>query len=113
LPKTPKWKLNFSPRYEIELGNGSSVTLLGDYTFISKQTNNVERTFALNRPSVSILNASIAYRDPSEKYTVTVGGTNLTNKRYISSGTAIPAFGAIIGSYNRPAEWYARLGFKF
>jgi iron complex outermembrane recepter protein len=113
LPKTPKWKVNFSPRYQIEMGNGSSVTLLGDYTFISKQTNNVERTFALNRPSVSILNASIAYRDPSEKYTVTVGGTNLTNKRYISSGTAIPAFGAIIGSYNRPAEWYARLGFKF
>jgi iron complex outermembrane recepter protein len=113
LPKTPKLKVNFSPRYEIELGNGGSVTLLGDYTFISKQTNNVERTFALNRPSVSIVNASIAYRDPSEKYTITVGGTNLTNKRYISSGTAIPAFGAIIGSYSRPAEWYARLGFKF
>jgi iron complex outermembrane recepter protein len=113
LPKTPKWKVNFSPRYEIELGNGGSVTLLGDYTFISKQTNNVERTFALNRPSVGILNASIAYRDPGEKYTFTVGGTNLTNKRYISSGTAIPAFGAIIGSYSRPTEWYARLGFKF
>jgi iron complex outermembrane recepter protein len=113
LPKTPKWKVNFSPRYEIELGNGGSVTVLGDYTFISKQTNNVERTFALNRPSVGILNASIAYRDPEEKYTFTVGGTNLTNKRYISSGTAIPAFGAIIGSYSRPTEWYARLGFKF
>jgi iron complex outermembrane receptor protein len=113
LPKTPKWKVNFSPRYEIELGNGGAITVLGDYTFISKQTNNVERTFALNRPSVSILNASIAYKDPSEKYTITVGGTNLTNKRYISSGTAIPAFGAIIGSYSRPAEWYARLGFKF
>jgi iron complex outermembrane recepter protein len=113
LPKTPKWKLNFSPRYEIELGNGGSVTVLGDYTFISKQTNNVERTFVLNRPSISILNASIAYKDPTEKYTLTVGGTNLTNKRYISSGTAIPAFGAIIGSYSRPVEWYARLGFKF
>lgn len=113
LPKTPKWKVNFSPRYEIGLGNGGSVTLLGDYTFISKQTNNVERTFVLNRPSVSILNASVAYKDPGEHYTITVGGTNLTNKRYISSGTAIPAFGAIIGSYSRPTEWYARLGFKF
>jgi iron complex outermembrane recepter protein len=113
LPKTPKWKVNFSPRYEIELGNGGSVTLLGDYTFISKQTNNVERTFVLNRPSVSILNASVAYKDPGEHYTITIGGTNLTNKRYISSGTAIPAFGAIIGSYSRPTEWYARLGIKF
>ncbi|MDP3676817.1 MAG: TonB-dependent receptor [Novosphingobium sp.] len=113
LPKTPKWKVNFSPRYEIELGNGGSITLLGDYTFISKQTNNVERTFVLNRPSVSILNASVAYRDPEDRYSVTVGATNLTNERYITSGSAIPAFGAIVGSYNRPVEWYARLGFKF
>jgi iron complex outermembrane recepter protein len=113
LPKTPKWKVNFSPRYAFELGNGGKLTVLGDYTFISSQTNNVERTFALNRPSVSIINASIAYSDPAEHYTVTIGGTNLTNNRYISSGTAIPAFGAIIGSYSRPSEWYARLAFKF
>jgi iron complex outermembrane recepter protein len=113
LPKTPKWKVNFSPRYEFDLGNGGSITVLGDYTFISKQTNNVERTLVLNRPSVSIVNASIAYRAPDEKYTITVGGTNLTGKRYLASGTSIPAFGAIVGSYNRPTEWYARLGFKF
>lgn len=113
LPKTPKWKVNFSPRYEFELGNGGSISVLGDYTFISKQTNNVERTFVLNRPSVSIMNASVAYRTPDEKYTITVGGTNLTGKRFLASGTSIPASGAIIGSYNRPTEWYARLGFKF
>jgi iron complex outermembrane recepter protein len=113
LPKTPNWKLNFSPRYVFDLESGGKVTLLGDYTYVSSQTNNVERTFALNRPAVSIVNASIAYSDPADHYTVTVGGTNLTNNRHISSGTAIPAFGAIIGSYSRPTEWYARLGFKF
>lgn len=113
LPKTPRWKVNFSPRYELGLANGGAVILLGDYTFISEQTNNVERTFVLNRPAVSILNASVAYRAPKANYTVTVGGTNLTNERYIASGTAIPAFGAIIGSYSRPVEWYARVGFKF
>jgi iron complex outermembrane receptor protein len=113
LPKTPKWKINFSPRYQFSLGSGGKVTLLGDYTYISSQTNNVERTFVLNRPAVSIVNASIAYSDPRDRYTVTVGGTNLTNKRYVTSGSAIPAFGAIIGSYNRPTEWYARLGFAF
>lgn len=113
LPKTPEWKLNFSPRYEYDLSNGGSLTFLGDYTYISEQTNNVERTFVLNRPSVSILNASVSYRDPSEKYTITFGGTNLTDKRYLASGTSIPAFGAIIGSYSRPAEWYMRLAYKF
>jgi iron complex outermembrane recepter protein len=113
LPKTPKWKINFSPKYEFELGNGGSLTMLADFTYISSQTNNVERTFVLNRPAVSILNASISYSDPGDNYTFTVGGTNLTNERYVTSGSAIPAFGAIVGSYNRPVEWYARLGFRF
>lgn len=113
LPKTPEWKINFSPRYEFNLGNGGTVVLLGDYTFISEQTNNVERTFVLNRPAVSLLNASIAYRDPEERYTVTLGGTNLTDERYVASGTAIPAFGAIIGQFSRPTEWYLRMGFQF
>ncbi len=113
LPKTPKWKINFAPKYEFELGNGSHVTLLADYTYISAQTNNVERTLVLNRPAVSIVNASVSYRDPGDHYTLSVGGTNLTNERYVTSGSAIPAFGAIVGSYNRPAEWYARVGFKF
>lgn len=113
LPKTPEWKINFSPRYEFDLGNGGSITLLADYTYTSAQTNNVERTFALNRPGVSNLNASVAYSDPDDNYTLTVGGTNLTNSRYVTSGSAIPAFGAIVGSYNRPVEWYARLGFRF
>jgi iron complex outermembrane receptor protein len=113
LPKTPKWKVNFSPRYELGLGNGGKLVLLGDYTYVSSMSNNVERTFVLNRPGVSIVNASIAYTDPSDHFTLTVGGTNLTNKRYITSGSAIPAFGAIIGTYNRPVEWYSRLAFRF
>jgi iron complex outermembrane receptor protein len=87
--------------------------LVADYTYISSMTNNVERTYVLNRPSVSLVNASIGYRAASGGYTMTVGGTNLTDERYITSGSAIPAFGALIGNYSRPAEWYARVSFQF
>jgi outer membrane receptor protein involved in Fe transport len=41
-----------------------------------------------------------------------VGGTNLTNDRYIVSGN-LQAAGLIFGTYNRPTEWYARLGVEF
>ena len=75
--------------------------------------NNVEGTYALDRPSTSIVNASVIYNAPQDKYTLTLGGTNVTNQRYVTSGSAIPASGVISGSYNRPAEWYARVGFKF
>jgi iron complex outermembrane receptor protein len=113
LPKSPKWKVNISPKLDIPLGDAGELTLLADYTYTSSMSNNVERTLVLNRPGVSMVNASVTYRDPADRFNVTIGGTNLTNERYIISGSAIPAFGALIGTYSRPTEWYARLGFKF
>ena len=113
LPKSPEWKVSLSPKFDIPVANGGKVSLLADYTYISSMTNNVERTYVLNRPSVSLVNASIAYRAPSDQYSVTIGGTNLTDERYITSGSAIPAFGALIGNYSRPVEWYARVNFEF
>jgi iron complex outermembrane receptor protein len=113
LPKTPEWKVNIGPKVELPLGNGGAISLLGDYTYTSSMSNNVERTFILNRPSVSMVNAAISYVPASDRYRVTAGATNLTDERYVTSGSAIPAFGAMIGTYNRPREWYARLGFEF
>lgn len=113
LPKTPKWKINIGPRIDLPLGNGGTFSLLGDYTYTSEMRNNVEGTFALNRPATNVFNASIIYAAPEGKYTVTIGGTNLTNERFITSGSSIPASGVVAGTYSRPFEWYARLGFKF
>ena len=112
LPKSPKWKTNLSPRLELPVGGGN-IVLLGDWTHTSKQSNNVERTFALLRPKNDNVSASLTYNAPDDRYSVTVGGTNLTDDRQIVGGSAIPASGVIAGVYNRPREWYARVGFKF
>jgi iron complex outermembrane receptor protein len=114
LPKTPHWKANISPRVDLPIGSdGAEISLLGDLTYTSKQRNNVEGTILLNRPSTTIVNASLIYSAPGDRYTLSVGGTNLTNKRYVTSGSSIPASGVIDGTYSRPREWYARIGFKF
>ncbi len=114
LPKTPHWKANISPRVDLPLGdNGAEIALLGDLTYTSKQRNNVEGTILLNRPSTTIINASIIFTAPDDRYTLTFGGTNLTDKRYVTSGSSIPASGVIDGTFSRPREWYARVGFKF
>lgn len=113
LPKTPKWKVNIGPRFDIPLGNGGEVSIIGDYTYTSSQRNNVEGTFVANRPATNIINASIKYASPGEKYSVIIGGTNLTNQRYVTSVSAIAAAGVVSGAFSRPAEWYVRAGFKF
>lgn len=113
LPKTPKWKFNVSPRYEIQLGDGGSVVLLADYTHTSKLKNDTEGTFLLNRGATDLVNASVTYRLAGGHWELTAGGTNLTNKRYLVTGQYQAAGGEIYGTYNRPVEWYARLGLKF
>jgi iron complex outermembrane receptor protein len=105
--------LNVSPRYEFDLGGNGSIILIGDYTYTSKIWNDTERTFLLMRPSTDLVSASITYRAPDEKWDVTIGGTNLTNERFINTGQAQIAGGQIYGTWSRPAEWYAKLAVKF
>jgi iron complex outermembrane receptor protein len=113
LPKTPKFKWNFSPRYEADLGSHGSLVFLGDVTLTSSMWNDTERTFLLQRPQTTVVNASVTYRDPGNRWELTAGGTNLTNERFLTTGQAQLAGGQIYGTYSRPAEWYARLGVKF
>lgn len=112
LPKTPKWKFNISPRYEIDLGGSGSVVLLADYTHSSSLWNDTERAFLLQRPSTDLLNGSITYKAP-ENWDVTLGMTNITDERYLVTGQAQIAGGQFYGTYSRPREWYAKLGIKF
>jgi len=113
LPKTPHWKVNVSPRYETRLGNGGSLIFLGDWTHTTSAWNDTQRTYLLFRPTTDQVNASVGYQEPGGHWSVTVGGTNLTDKRYLTSGGSNLADGTIFGTYNRPREWYARLGVKF
>jgi iron complex outermembrane recepter protein len=113
LPKSPKWKFNFSPRYQVDLGNGGKVVLLADYTHTTSLWNDTERAYLLKRGATDLVNGSITYKEPGEHWDVTMGMTNITDKRYLTNGQAQIAGGQFYGTYSRPREWYARLGVKF
>ena len=113
LPKTPHWKANISPRYQFTLPNDGKVVALIDYTHTTKLKNDTEGTFLLDRPTTDTLDASVSYEAPGGHWSLTAGGTNITNQRYIVTGQAQLAGGQIYGTYSRPAEWYVRLGVKF
>jgi iron complex outermembrane recepter protein len=112
LPKSPKWKFNVSPRYELDLGDSGSVVLLADYTHSSSLWNDTERAYLLQRASTDLLNGSITYKAP-EHWDITLGMTNITDERYLVTGQAQIAGGQFYGTYSRPREWYAKLGIKF
>jgi outer membrane receptor protein involved in Fe transport len=113
VPKTPDWKINISPRYEARLGNGGKLIFLGDWTHTTSLWNDTQRTYLLRRAASDMINAGVTYEEPNDHWSLTVGGTNLTEDRYLTSGGSNLADGIIFGTYNRPREWYARLGVKF
>jgi iron complex outermembrane receptor protein len=113
LPKTPKFKFSISPQYEYVLPNQAKIRLIADFTHTSKLSNDITNTLLLRRPSTDMLNMSIQYVAPGDKYQLIFGGTNITNDRYLTTGQAQLAGGQIYGTYNPPVQWYASLRMKF
>ena len=113
LPRTPKWKYSLSPRYELALDGGGVLMFIADWTHISESWTDAERTYAIRRPASDLVGASVTFRDAADQWNISIGGTNLLDDRYVVAGGANLAGGLITGTYNRPREWYARLGMKF
>ena len=108
LPKTPKWKFYFGPQYVVSVPYGE-LQFNMDYTHITKVYNDLGNTELLARPTSDMLNASVTYRLPGDKYSISVGGTNLTNERNLITGQYQGGVSNIYGTYNDPRMWYATL----
>jgi len=112
LPKTPMWKININPEWDHDLGNGMALQVQLSYTHTSSMYNDSLNTPLLKRPSLDLIDASVRLSIDDDKYSIAVGGTNLTDKRYITVGSVNYAAGFVDGTYSAPAEWYARFNIK-
>ena len=78
-----------------------------DYTHTDDLVNDSLNTENLKRPEVDNWNASIRYSSPDDKYEFAVGGTNLSDERYLVTGSINEAAGEHTGTYSPPRQWYA------
>jgi iron complex outermembrane receptor protein len=113
LPKTPRWKYSVSPTYRTGLPNGASVRFGVDLTHESEIANDAINTSLLMRPTSTVMNASMTYASPDDKYELVLGGTNITKDRFLTTGNQDTTASIIYGTYNPPAEWYATARIKF
>jgi outer membrane receptor protein involved in Fe transport len=112
LPKTPKYKFSLSPTYDFALPNQGSIRLAADFSYTAEMWNDSLNTPQLSRPVTRNLNAAVHYFSPSGTYEFVVGGTNLTDDRYVTVGAVNYAAGEIQAGYNPPREWYATIRAK-
>ena len=113
LPKTPKYKLTFDPEYSYSLPNEATLRLLAAFTYTAEMFNDSLNTPELRRPPTRSLDASIHYVSPTNLYDFAVGGTNLTDDRYVTAGSPNYGAGEVGGYYNPPREWYATVRVNF
>ena len=113
LPKTPKYKMTFYPEYTLVLGNQAALRAVVDFTYTAEMFNDSLNTPQLRRPATRTLDASVHYLSPDERYDVALGGTNITNDRFITTGSPNIGAGEVGGTYNEPAEWYLQVTAKF
>jgi iron complex outermembrane recepter protein len=113
LPKTPKYKMTFYPEYTVLLPNQSSLRMIVDFTYTAEMFNDSLNTPELRDPASRMLGASLHYITSDNKYDVALGGTNITNDRFITTGSPNIGAGEVGGTYNEPAEWYLQLTAKF
>jgi iron complex outermembrane receptor protein len=113
LPKTPKWKFTISPTYVMTLPGDSAIRFGVDYTHAAAMYNDAINTTLLRRPDTDIVNATVTFMSPHDRYEVTVGGTNITDDRYLVTGNEDTTDSIIYGTYDAPAEWYVTVRAKF
>ena len=112
-PKTPMWKFNVNPEWDHDLGNGMGLQLQASYTHTSSLYNDSQNTPLLKRPALDLIDLSAQVNFANGKYAVTVGGTNITDKRYITEGSHNYAAGFVDASYNAPGAWYAMFRLRY
>jgi iron complex outermembrane receptor protein len=113
LPKTPKWKTVLGPEWHTHVIDGATVRVNANYTFTTKMYNDVENSEIIARDRTNVVNAGISLISPNDKLTLTLGGTNLTDDRYLTTGHINPAGGVTTGWYSDPREWYITLDAKY
>jgi iron complex outermembrane receptor protein len=113
LTLAPKFNVSIGVEYTFEIGNAGSVTLQADYTHESSLETDTGNAAIGHRRPTDLVNASINWEHPSEKFGVSLFARNLFNEIYTQSGLDVG--GGIWSTWipNPPRTWGVELKFKF
>lgn len=95
LPRAPDLTWNVGFEYSVPLNDGASIAFNANYYYNDGFPWDADNR--LNQPSYSLINGSVAWTSPDEKYRVRLWGSNLADEQYyvyVSSGNGNPDAGS-------------------
>jgi outer membrane receptor protein involved in Fe transport len=111
------WKLSPSLEYKFELGDGQMITPRVEVDYDGPRWVVSSASYAArltgHQPATALLNAQIRW-DIRPDISLTLDGSNLTNKLYLTDGLDVSAaLGSTITMYGTPREFSIRLEKSF
>jgi len=112
--KTPEWSITLSGQYTQPLSSGAEVVGQIDWAYKSDTEHDQLNSPVGLQDSYGLLNARLSYVSSDNKWSVSLFGTNLTDKFYIMAVTDLSntlAFGEV--QWARPREWGVSFKYNF
>jgi iron complex outermembrane recepter protein len=106
---TPELSWYLGGEYRFPFQSGAQMALRVDYSYKDEIANDVMNNALLVQDAIDLVNASLRFTSAGGRWSVVVGGRNLTDERYIMSGFRNDGGGVISANYSRPREWYVTL----
>ena len=112
--KAPDFKANVSGIYTFNLAGGAALSIRGDYTYIDDIFHDPQNHIELFWEGYSLWGAALTYETADLRWLFTLGGLNLGDEQFMSSGS----WSLASGSYNeavfdRGRQYYANARFGF
>ena len=109
LARAPELNYSINGTFSQPLGNGGNLTFNVRYTWVDELfTDGSERSL---RDDVGLLNASITYYDPTDRFRISVFGRNITDEVYADSRTLVPPL-FDTRAVNAPEMWGVEVGWE-
>jgi iron complex outermembrane receptor protein len=113
IPYVPTWNVALTARYKIDLGAAGSLTPSVNYAYRSSSFATPNNTAVSFMPAYGLLGGRIAFAPRNGPWELSVFGTNLTNKRYITSIGDSSGIGIVYQLFGRPREIGATFALHF
>ncbi|WP_116364683.1 TonB-dependent receptor [Parahaliea mediterranea] len=115
-----EWNINASLEKTFRLPGGSTLLPRVDVNYRSEFYTNANGipfrpgiAEPLFQPDYHVVNASVRWNSPSERFHATAGVTNLNDENYRIFGDYQPGFGFDMQAYDRGRQWFLTLGYAF
>ncbi len=110
---TPRSSVSAAADYTLELGDRGSLAWHADYSWRSEVYNDAVNTPLLRQDAFGLLAASLTWTHVDGKWSLGVGGNNLTDEEHMVTGFNQPGVGYTIAAWGAPREWWSRLQYRF